>query len=128
MYNEEKDRLQELLEEFEYIKQRLETLNEQEVINEFVRLAIIDMTKKVVKHLAKNYKQVQKGVRAVMGGKVLEYEAKTILKKGIAQGLEQGKIFTYVEMIRDGIFTVSEAAKRLDMPVEKLEEFLNQNL
>ena len=140
VYNEEKDRLQELLEEFEYIKQRLETLNEQGVINEFVRLAIIDMTKKVVKHLAKNYKQVQKGVRAVMGGKVLEYEAKTILKKGIAQGLEQGleqglqeglvqgKIFTYIEMIRDGIFTVSEAAKRLDMPVEKLEEFLNQNL
>ena len=25
-----------------------------------------------------------------MGGKVLEYEAKTILKKGINQGIEQG--------------------------------------
>ena len=119
VYNEDKERLQELLKEFEYIKNQLETLNEQGVINEFVRLAIVDMTRKVVKHLAKNYKQVRKGVKAVMGGKVLEYEAKTILKKG--------KISAYTEMIRDGFITISEAAKRLDMPVEKLEEFMNKN-
>ena len=131
VYNEDRERLQELLKEFEYIKNRLEALNEQGFINEFVRLAIVDMTRKVVKHLAKNYKQVRKGVRAVMGGKVLEYEAKTILKKGIAQGhqkgLEAGKISVYIDLIRDGIFTISEAAKRLDMPVEKLEEFMNKN-
>ena len=78
-----------------------------------------------------------------MGGKVLEYEAKTILKKGIAQGLTQGhregliqghqeglvhgKFSAYAELIRDGFITVSEAAKRLDMPVEKLEEFMSKN-
>ena len=67
-----------------------------------------------------------------MGGKVLEYEAKTILKKGIAQGhqkgLEAGKISVYIDLIRDGIFTISEAAKRLNMPVEKLEEIIKENL
>ena len=123
VYNEDRERLRELLQEFEYIKNRLEALNVQGVINEFVRLAIVDMTRKVVKHLAKNYKQVRKGVKAVMGGKVLEYEAKTILKKG----MENGKISAYIDLIRDGIFTISEAAKRLNMPVEKLEEFMNKN-
>ena len=34
--------------------------------------------------------KLTKGVDDIMGGKVLEYEAKTILNKGINQGIEQG--------------------------------------
>ena len=33
---------------------------------------------------------MKEGVKAVMGGKVLEYEAKTIKKEGIKEGIEQG--------------------------------------
>lgn len=33
------------------------------------------MSNKVLEHLAKNYDKVEKGVKAVMGGKVLDYEA-----------------------------------------------------
>lgn len=36
------------------------------------------------------YRSVREGVKAVMGGKVLEYEAKTIRREGIKQGIEQG--------------------------------------
>lgn len=32
----------------------------------------------------------KKGAKAVMGGKVLEYEAKAIKKEGIKEGVEQG--------------------------------------
>lgn len=136
MYNKDTEMLHGLLKEYECIKNYLEALNIQGSITEFTRQAIIDMTKKVVEHLAKKYDSVQKGVNAVMGGKVLEYEAKTILKQGItqgiaqgitqgiAQGIESGKISVYVELIRDGFFSVSEAAARLNLPVEKMEEFL----
>lgn len=49
-----------------------------------------------------------------MGGRILEYEAKAIL--------EQGKLQTYMELIKDGIMTLKEAADRLNMKEEELEE------
>lgn len=48
------------------------------------------MTNKVLEHIAARYEAVKKGVSAVMGGRVLEYEAKTIKREGIEQGIEQG--------------------------------------
>ena len=45
----------------------------------------------VVESLAAKYNKVKKGLGDVMGGKVLNYEAKDILNKGIKQGLERGK-------------------------------------
>ncbi|MBQ2283617.1 MAG: hypothetical protein II250_05525, partial [Agathobacter sp.] len=38
----------------------------------------------------RNYDNVREGVRGIMVGKVLEYEAKTILRRGFSQGLSQG--------------------------------------
>ena len=49
------------------------------------------MSNKVLEHIAVKYNSVKEGVKAVMGGKVLEYEAKTIKKEGIKQGIEQGE-------------------------------------
>ena len=57
-----------------------------------------------------------------MGGKVLEYEAKTILRKGI----KAGKIEAYHELIRDGLLSIEEAAKRADMTVEEFQEELQK--
>ena len=42
-------------------------------------------------HLARNYAKVRKGAEDVMGGKILEYEAKTIHNNGLRIGLEQGR-------------------------------------
>ena len=50
-----------------------------------MRCTIIDMTNKVLEHIAAGYEAVREGVGAVMGGKVLEYEAKTIKREGIEQ-------------------------------------------
>ena len=67
-----------------------------------------------------------------MGGSVLEYEAKTILRQGIQQGLEQGlvngrkegQLSAYIELIKDGVITLSEAARRMDMSEEELSNYL----
>jgi len=48
------------------------------------------MSNKVLEHIAAKHEVVRKGVKAVMGGKILEYEAKTIRNEGIQQGLERG--------------------------------------
>jgi hypothetical protein len=49
------------------------------------------MTEKVTKALAIKHDKLTKGVDDIMGGKVLEYEAKTILNKGIEQGRSDGR-------------------------------------
>ena len=51
-------------------------------ISEYMKCTISDMSNKVLEHIAVKYDSVKKGVQSVMGGKVLEYEAKTILNKG----------------------------------------------
>lgn len=55
-----------------------------------MRCTIIDMSNKVLEHIAVKYDSVKEGVKTVMGGKILEYEAKTIKREGIEQGIEQG--------------------------------------
>ena len=49
----------------------------------------MDMSNKVLEHIAAKYDSVREGVKAVMGGKVLEYEAKTIQREGIEEGIKE---------------------------------------
>ena len=98
--NQKEERLVSLLSEYEGIRQRLDRLCEDNKITEFEKQLIIDMTKKVVDNLARNQEPIKEGVKGVMGGKVLEYEAKTILKQGIAQGIEQG-IHNLIETLNE---------------------------
>lgn len=73
--------------EYEQIKDRLEALLNQGSISEYMRCTIIDMSNKVLEHIAKKYDAVRKGVKSVMGGKVLEYEAKTIRNEWLKEGI-----------------------------------------
>lgn len=63
---------------------RLNELVQAEKMTEFEKYTILDMSKKVLESLAANYSNVKKGVSAVMGGKILEYEARTIKYEGEA--------------------------------------------
>lgn len=63
-----------------------------------------------------------------MGGKILEYEAKTILQDGIRKGeldgIRKGKMQSLIELVKDGLLSVPEAAKRLSMSEEELKKYL----
>ena len=85
-YEKDKTKLKTLQEEYEQIKNKLEDLLNKGTISEYTRCTIIDMSNKVLEHIAARYNSVREGVKAVMGGKVLEYEAKTIKREGIEQG------------------------------------------
>ena len=90
-YEKDKTKLKSLQKEYEQIKNKLEELLNQGAISEYTRCTIIDMSNKVLEHIAVKYNSVKEGVKAVMGGKVLEYEAKTIIREGMEQGIEQGE-------------------------------------
>ena len=54
------------------------------------------MSQKVLEHIAAKFDNVKKGVKSVMGGQILEYEAKTILNIGRSEGrilgIDEGRI------------------------------------
>ena len=65
--------------------------------------------------LTQKYTAIQKEAESIMGGKVLEYEAKTIYKSGI----EQGTLKTLYNLVKDELITNVEAAKRAGMSLEE---------
>lgn len=73
------------------MKDRLEELLGAGEIDEYTKCTIIDMSKKVLDHIARKYKAVREGVRAVMGGKILDYEAKAIRNEGKNEGYREGR-------------------------------------
>ena len=60
-------------------------------IDELTRNSILEFSNMVNVHLARNYAMVRKGAEDIMGGKILEYEAKTIFQNGIRFGREEGR-------------------------------------
>lgn len=89
--------------EYTYISKKLEELAKAGCITEYVRLTIIEMTKKVLEQLAAKYDRVRKGVDEAMGGKILDYEAKDILNEGIRMGRLEGMQAGIREGKREGM-------------------------
>jgi hypothetical protein len=84
--NYSEERLSRLINEYNNIVERLEELNNVGVIDTYVMLAIKNMTKIVVRSLAVKYENVKKGVVSVMGGEVIEFEAKRIRDAALEEG------------------------------------------
>ena len=116
--------------EYSMITAQLERLVGLVVINEYTKKKICEMSERVIAKLAMKYESIRKEVTDIMGGKVLEYEAKDILRKGIAEGIEvgtkAGKMKTLCELVKDNLLSLEEAAKRADMTVEEFEKELNK--
>ena len=87
-YEKDSEKLSELLRVYEDIMERLDTYAKEHHINEYEKCMLIDMSKKVLGHLTKKHSQVKEKVGAIMGGKILDYEAKDILNKGRADKLK----------------------------------------
>lgn len=90
-YNNDKNKLEELKAEYLDIVKRLNYLSENGSISAYTRKLLMEMSKKVLENIAQKFEHVKKGVGSIMGGKVLESEAKTILKEGWRQGREEGR-------------------------------------
>jgi hypothetical protein len=95
-YENDTDKLNVLKREYQSISERLEQLLKQGEIDEYTKCTILDMSQKVLEHIAAKFDNVKKGVKSVMGGQILEYEAKTILNIGRSEGrilgIDEGRI------------------------------------
>ena len=85
------EKLKKLKAEYAYITKHLNEASHAGILSEYTKAAILEMSRKVVKHLAAKYKKIEKGVNLNMGGKVLNYRAKDILNRGRAEGEASGR-------------------------------------
>ncbi|MBQ8519228.1 MAG: hypothetical protein IJ455_06485 [Agathobacter sp.] len=116
--NDNQEKLEALKSEYSMITKRLDKLVESCVINEYIKKTICEMSERVITKIAAKYESIRKEVTNIMGGKVLEYEAKTILRKG--------KTEAFLELVKDGLLSIEEAARRAEMTIEEFEKELHK--
>lgn len=121
IYNKDKEKLKELKAEYENIRDRLDVLEEKGAIGAFDKHTILELSDDVLQEIARKYENVRREVGGIMGGPLLETKAREIRNEGLSQGLSQGRMEAYIEMIRDGLITIQEAAARLKISVEFLQ-------
>ena len=126
-YDTNEQKLEELTKNYEEIMERLEAYFEAQIIDNYTKLTIVDMSKKVLEHLAKKYSNVREGVRTVMGGKILEYPTKTMWREAVAKGHAEGHADHLIMQVRKKLekkLSVEEIAEALEEEVSVIEEII----
>ena len=141
VYEKNPQKLQELTAVYEEIVERLNICQENQVIDAYMKSMIIDMSKKVLEHLAQKYTNVKKEVGDIMGGKILDYEAKDAwrqgiqegrqegIQEGIQQGIQQGIRDKLIEQVQKKLaknYSVEQIADALEESVEVIREIVKE--
>ena len=113
------DKLSELLNSLQTIVKSLDALMLLGDIDELTRNFILEFSNMVNVHLARNYAMVRKGAEDIMGGKILEYEAKTIYQNGVRLGREEERYEIITNMLRDGM-NIDTVARIVKMTAEQV--------
>lgn len=129
-YNSNVQKLEKLKAEYQDILARLDELERQNITGAFEKRTIIELSGDVIREIAQKYEKVQKGIGDIMGGALIETEARTILNQGIIQGMQQGmsrgisetKEETALKMLKRGKLTVEDIAEYSGLSVEEVEQ------
>lgn len=119
---------------YQDIFQRLSFLEQSGEITEFTRQSIKAMIDKVAMFRANQYERVMEEVKEIMGGKILDYEAKDIRNKGIregkqlgiVEGITIGKEAGRLEGISQNILTMYKKGKTTEEIADLLEKDLKE--
>lgn len=107
-YEENEEKLQVLLNEYKDILTRIDKLLESGELGEFDKRTIVELSEDVLRQIAMKYQKVQKNVEEIMGGFIIETEAKRLLNQGIEKGIEKGKNQEHKDSILSSIKNIME--------------------
>ena len=74
---------------------------QDEKLSDFDRNTLIETAEDVINEIAKKYENLRKGIGDVMGGAILDTNARRILNQGRAEGIAEGRAEGRVEGIAD---------------------------
>ena len=124
-YEQDAGQMECLLAEYTEIQEHLEKLQETGQMPYLTRQTIIDMTKRVLEHIAQHFHKVQEGVDSIMGGQILEYEAKNIWKEGKREGMREGRNEGQSDLVKSllslGTVAVEDIQRATGWTKEKIE-------
>ena len=120
VYEENPQELNELTAVYEGIAEKLNVCEENGVIDAYTKSMIVDMSKKVLEHLAMKYSNVKKGIGAIMGGKILDYPTKTLWRKA-----QRDKLVEQVQKKLAKGKSVEEIAEALEESVETIKSIID---
>ena len=129
--NADEAKLEQLKAKYRYIRSRLDDLQRAGEIDDFVKNAVCSMSNHVMALIAQKYENVRRGVEPIMGGKIIEYEAKTILNKGIEKGRLESAISTLNRYIRRKLpidaQVLADIAEDNKLTIEKVRSIAKDN-
>ncbi len=82
-----------------------------------MKRTIIELSGDVIREIAQKYENVQKGVGDIMGGALIETEARTILNRG----KDEAKKETALRMLQDGELPIDKVAKYSGLDIAEVE-------
>lgn len=127
-YNSNRELLKQLLSDFQSIINRLNNLTDNGILSAFDKRVIIELTEDVMNALTKNYDSIKKEVGDIVRGPMIETEAKKLLDEGISQGITQGmtqgRQEAFIDMVKDGLISIADAAKKLNMSENEFKKLV----
>lgn len=117
-YNDNSQKLANLKSEYKKILEKLDNLEEQGIIRAFDKRTIIELSNDVVKEIVQKYKNVQKGIGDIMGGALIETEARKLKNEAAKEAA--------LRMIKDGELPNDKIAKYSGLTVAEVENLKEQ--
>ena len=108
--------------EYKEILERLNALEDQGAIKKKKKRTIIELYRDVIKEIAQKYENIQKGVGGIMGGALIETEARMLRDEGRREGRQEGMVYAYYEMNMD----TNEIASKVNLTETEVLEIINR--
>ena len=115
-YESNSEKLEALKDEYREIIDRLDKLVQDEKLSDFDRNTLIETAEDVINEIAKKYENLRKGIGDVMGGAILDTNARRILNQGRAEGRAEGRVEGIADMtisLLEDIGEVPEALSKI---------------
>ena len=121
-YNTKEEKLEQLQRVYQDLMTRLQEAVAVKQINEMIRQLIISMSQKVIVHISRKYEKVVERLGGIMGGNILDYEAKDIYQSGIKEGFKQGREEGKIQSLLDIITKKLSKGKTIPKIADEIEE------
>ena len=95
----EEEKLENLERFYQSVLERLQEVVRREELTVFSYVTVRDMMNKVVQNLARKYEKIKEGIGGLMGGQVLDFEAKRIRDGARREGRKEGRIKTLIALV-----------------------------
>ena len=129
-YNDNSQSLSDLESGYKEILRRLDDLEMQGFIGAFDKRTIIEITNDVMGEITQKYKNLQKGMGDVMGGALIQTEARRIRDEARKEAMEEAQKETSkktaLRMIKRGKLTLDEIAEDSGLSIAEVEQLKEQ--